>query len=832
MESDQDPTKVNSTDTGAAEERKGKLARRTFDVSGMTCASCAARVERALKKVKGVHLASVNFATERATVEFEKDAVDLSWLKDAVAKAGYQLGVGGERAALRIVDMECSSCARRVERALKKAPGATSAAVNFATETAAVEFNPLETSIGDLILAVENAGYHAVVEELAPQDEPAQRMLAARSRLITVWALTAPVIVLMFFEMFLRWKFPAFEFVMVPLSAVAVLWPGFGTHRDSAKVLRHGQANMSVLISIGTLVSLGTGPAKLLGAPIQSYAGVAAMIMAFHLTGRYIEAIAKGRASQAIRKLLELGAKTAHVLADGQEREVPVEELQLGDVMLIRPGEKVPTDGEVVSGESSVDESMATGESMPVRKTVGDEAIGATVNQNGVLHVRVTKVGKETFLAQVIRMVQEAQGSKVPIQEFADRITSYFVPVVLVVAALTLLSWLLFPSFFREVLLGAQGVIFWINPNLSALSLAILAAVAVLVIACPCALGLATPTALMVGSGVGAQRGILIRSGEAIQIMREAHAVVFDKTGTVTKGKPEVVDVVPASGQTPDEVLRLAASVEVASEHPLGNAVKESAVARSLELSEAREFSAVPGKGVRARVGGNSVLVGSRKLMDEHAISYDHLADELRSLEDEAKTAMLVARDKQVLGILAVADTLKDDSVEAIRALQAMGLLTVMLTGDNERTAQAIAKKVGIARVLANVLPGDKVREIKRLQDEVGVVAMVGDGINDAPALTQANVGVAIGTGTDVAIEASDITLVRGDLTGVVSAIKLSRATFAKIKQNLFWALFYNVIAIPAAMLGLLHPVIAEIAMAASSINVVTNSLRLKRAKI
>lgn len=809
-----------------------EFAKRTFEVRGMTCASCAGRVERALKKVQGVREASVNLATEKATVEFEKDAVDVSWLKDAVAKAGYQLGAEGERVNLRILDMECSSCARRIERALKKTPGVISASVNFASETAAVAFDPLETSVGDLILAVENAGYHAVIKEMEREDEAARRMLAARSRLIKVWVLTAPVIVLMFFEMFLGWKFPGYELAMVALSAVAVLWPGFGTHRDSAKVLRHGQANMSVLISMGTIVSLGTGPAKLLGAPIQSYAGVAAMIMAFHLTGRYIEAIAKGRASQAIRKLLELGAKTAHILVDGQEKEVSVEELQLGDVMLVRPGEKVPTDGEVISGESSVDESMATGESMPVRKSVGDEVIGATVNQNGVLHVRVTKVGKETFLAQVIRMVEEAQGSKVPIQEFADRITSYFVPVVLVVAALTFVSWLVFPSFFKGVLLSAHGVVRWVNPNEGVISLGILAGVAVLVIACPCALGLATPTALMVGSGVGARRGILIRSGEAIQIMRGIRAVVFDKTGTITKGKPEVTDVLPGLGQTAEEVLRLAASVEVASEHPLGSAIAQGAAARNLKLTEAQEFSAIPGKGVRARVGGSVVLVGSRKLMDEEGVSHEHLAKELRSLEDEAKTAMLVARDKEVLGVVAVADTPKEDSADAIKELRSMGLLAVMITGDNERTARAIAGKVGIDRVLANVLPGDKAREIQRLQDELDVVAMVGDGINDAPALTQANVGIAIGTGTDVAIEASDITLVRGDLSGVVSAIKLSRATFAKIKQNLFWALFYNVIAIPAAMLGLLHPVIAEIAMAASSINVVTNSLRLKRTKI
>jgi Cu+-exporting ATPase len=622
-----------------------------------------------------------------------------------------------------------------------------------------------------------------------------------------------------------------FDLGMIALAAPVLFGPGWPTLRSAFKAIRHGSANMDVLIAMGTLISLATGPATIFFA-VANYSGVAGMIMAFHLTGRFVEARAKGRASQAIKRLLELGAKTAHVLVDGEEREVPIDQVRVGDIMVVRPGEKIPTDGEVVEGESAIDESMATGESMPINKRPGDAVIGATVNQEGLLKVKATQVGRDTFLSQVIKMVEECQGSKVPIQEFADKVTAYFVPIVLGVAVATLVAWLAFPGFFQPVLSWASTFIPWVNPGVGTVTLAIVAAVAVLVIACPCALGLATPTALMVGSGIGAQNGVLIRRGEGIQTLKEVHTIVFDKTGTITKGKPEVTDLVPADGWDVARLLGTIATAESGSEHPLGRAFVERAKADGIKLENISDFTALRGRGVVARLEGREVLVGSRKLMSESGIEPAPWEAEMQRLEGEAKTAMLVAVDRQIAGVAAVADTLKDDSVAAIRELERMGVETAILSGDNQRTVEAIAREVGISRVLAEVLPDGKVDEIKRLQEEVGTVAMVGDGINDAPALTQANVGIAIGTGTDIAIEASDVTLVRGDLSSVVTAIKLSRATFRKIRQNLFWAYFYNTVAIPLAILGLLHPVIAEAAMAISSISVVTNANLLRRARI
>jgi Cu+-exporting ATPase len=551
------------------------------------------------------------------------------------------------------------------------------------------------------------------------------------------------------------------------------------------------------------------------------------MIMAFHLLGRYIEESAKGRASQAIRKLLELGAKTAWIIQDGREVEVPIEDVQVGDVIVVRPGEKIPTDGLVREGESAVDESMATGESMPVNKRPEDEVIGATINQEGLLKVEATRIGRDTFLSQVIKLVDEAQGTKIPIQEFADKVTSIFVPIVIGIAILTFLSWVLFARF-METVLEVGSFLPWVDPNLGIITLAVTSTVAVLVIACPCALGLATPTALMVGSGRGAEHGILIRSGDAIQTMKDVRVIAFDKTGTITKGQPGVTDVVPAVGYAEAEVLRLAASVEQGSEHPLGRSIVLRAQELGLDIEEPKEFQAIRGKGVQGNLGTRLVLAGSRRLMRENDISTESFEATLAKLEDEAKTAMIIAAEGEIAGVIAVADTLKDDSVNAIRELHEMGLQTAMITGDNSRTAQAIGRTVGIDHVLAEVLPDGKVAEVQKLQDRFGMVAFVGDGINDAPALTQANVGIAIGTGTDIAIEASDITLVRGELTGIVEAINLSLATWRKIKQNLFWAFFYNVAMIPLAIIGWMYPVLAEIAMATSSISVVTNANRLR----
>ena len=809
----------------------------TLPVQGMTCASCVSHVAHALEKVPGVAQVQVNLATEKATVTFDNGPVPLTDLIQAVRETGYD--VPTETVTLPIGGMTCASCVSHVEHALKGVPGVLDAVVNLATEKATVTFIPGVAGLADFKRAVAETGYEvlevpeagAVGEE--EEDEAERKMREARFRMRVAWIFTVPIILWMFAEMFFGILWPSatlYNLGMILLALPVLFWVGWRTYRSGLVAVRHGYANMDTLIALGTGVSLLTGPASFFF-PVANYAGVAAMIMAFHLTGRYVEESAKGRASQAIRKLLELGAKTARVIRDGQEVEVPIEDVQVGDVMVVRPGEKIPTDGVVLEGESAVDESMATGESMPVNKRPGDEVIGATVNQEGLLKVRATRVGKDTFLAQVIKLVEECQGSKVPIQEFADRVTGVFVPVVIGIAVLTLLAWIVAPSAMQP-LVRAGTFLPWVNPDLGVVTLAIVSMVAVLVIACPCALGLATPTALMVGSGMGAEHGILIRSGEAIQTLKDVRVIIFDKTGTITKGKPEVTDVVAINGFDQALLLETAAAAERGSEHPLGRAIVERAQAEGLALAEPREFQAIRGKGIVASVNGNRVLVGSRRLMEEHGLDPTPLEETLRQLEEEAKTAMLVALDGQLAGVIAVADTLKEDSVAAIQELRQMGLETAMITGDNRRTAQAIARRVGIDHVLAEVLPDGKVTEVQKLQERFGLVAFVGDGINDAPALTQANVGIAIGTGTDIAIEASDVTLVRGELTGVVEAINLSRATFRKIKQNLFWAFFYNVVMIPLAVIGWMHPVLAEVAMATSSITVVTNANTLRRVDI
>lgn len=807
----------------------------TIPVQGMTCASCVNHVGRALKKVPGVADAQVNLATEKATVFFAEEAVPLAQLVSAIAEAGYR--VPTESTTLNIAGMTCASCAAHVERALRKLPGVLEANVNLATERAAVTYVSGLSSLADFRRAVADAGYQVVEQPAAaekePEDEVERRLRQARRRMVTAWAFTAPLILWMLPEMLFGIMWPShtlFNLGMVLLALPVLLWAGRRTYRSGLTAALHGYANMDTLISLGTGVSLLSGLASFFF-PVANYAGVSAMIMAFHLTGRYVEEMAKGRASRAIRKLLELGAKTARVLRDGQEVEVPIAEVRVGDVMLVRPGEKIPTDGRILEGESAVDESMATGESMPVNKRPGDEVIGATINQEGLLKVEATRIGKETFLAQMVKLVEQAQSSKVPIQEFADRVTSVFVPVVLGIALLTGLAWLAFPNA-MSALVRAGSFLPWVNPHLGLATLAIVSTVAVLVIACPCALGLATPTALMVGSGLGAEHGILIRSGEALQRLQDVRLIVLDKTGTITKGKPEVTDILPMSGHEAREVLRKAASAEQGSEHPLGRAVVARAQAEGLRLAAPQAFQALRGRGVVAEIEGHEVLVGSRTLISERGLGLASLEESLQRLEEDGKTAMLVAEDGEIIGILAVADALKEDSALAIRELERLGLRTAMITGDNRRTAEAIARQVGVEHVVAEVLPEGKVAEVRRLRERFGPVAFVGDGLNDAPALAQADVGIALGTGTDIAIEAGDVTLVRGHLTGVVEAINLSRATLRKIKQNLFWAFFYNVIMIPLAVIGWMHPLLAEVAMATSSVTVVTNANLLRRVDI
>src|SRR6056297_1188898 len=812
----------------------------TLNIKGMSCAACSQAVEKALNKKEGVQEANVNLPTEKVYVKYDPFKVTVEDLIETVQNSGYDVNRKKEKISFHVDGMNCASCSQAVEKALAEADGVYEANVNIANDTGSIIYDQNILSKDELKELVNSSGYEITkfYDEESYQkskEKDIKKVKKAKNKMIGTWLFTIPIMLWMVPEMFFGIVWPnhtIFNLGMIMLALPPLLYFGRQTYISAYKSVIHGGANMDVLIAMGTGAAFITGPFVFF-TPMANYAGISAMIMAFHLTGRYIEEKAKGRASQAIKKLLEMEAKTATIIENDSEKEVPIEEVKTGDIMVVKPGEKIPTDGKIIEGSTLIDESMATGESMPVERSIGDEVIGATVNQNGLIKVKALKVGKDTFLSQVIKMVEEAQGTKVPIQEFADRITSIFVPTVIIIALITFVLWLLFPGILRDVGIWAQSFLPWVNPTLGTLTLALFATIAVLVIACPCALGLATPTALMVGSGMGAENGVLIRKGEAIQTMKDIHTIVFDKTGTITKGKPEVTDITGFKNHSKDEVLKTAAAVENGSEHPLGEAIVNKAKDKDLTIQKIKEFNAVTGKGVQAKIEAEQVLVGSKKLMQENDIKItNEIKNKMHSLEDEGKTAMLIALGNEIIGIIAVADTLKEDSINAINELKELDIKTAMITGDNKRTAQAIAKQVGIDHVVSEVLPDGKVDEIKKLQDRFGTIAMVGDGINDAPALTQANVGIAIGTGTDIAIESSDITLVRGDLSSVVTAVKLSRATFRKIKQNLFWAFIYNTVAIPVAVLGLLHPVIAEIAMATSSITVVTNANTLRRVNI
>jgi len=807
-----------------------------IDVLGMTCAACANTVERRLNRAEGVREAHVNIGTERASITFDPTILDVSRLVEQVREAGYDAAV--ERAVLPIGGMTCAACVRHVERALSRVPGVLDVTVNLATERATLSFLPASATRADFERAVETAGYEVLPDVSSDlladaPDLETIKMRDARRRMWIAWAFAGPIVILMLMHMVfgIHWAgMTTMDLVLMSLALPVLLWPGWPTFRSAWNAVRHGNANMDVLIAMGTGASWLSAPLSLV-TPLASYGGVSAMIMAIHLTGRYIEASARGRASQAIRRLLQMGAKQATLLVDGHEYQVPLAQVRVGDVLLVRPGEKIPTDGLLLEGESAVDESMATGESMPVTRRPGDALIGATVNQGGLLRVQATRVGADTFLSQVIRMVEQAQGTRVPIQAFADRVTAVFVPVVIGVALLTALLWLFAGDVLRGVLVAVESFLPWVDPDASILTLVLAATVSVLVVACPCALGLATPTALMVGSGMGAQQGVLIRNGAAIQTLNGVRVVAFDKTGTLTVGKPRVTTIVARDGDD-RAVLALAASAEQGREHPLGQALVQEATARGIPLAEIQDFRAVRGQGVVASVQGELVRVGSRDLLREAGIDSSLVEPELAGLESQAQTSMLVARGARIIGIVAVADPIRPESAAVIERLASLGIRTAMLTGDNPHTAQAIADQAGIDHVLAGVLPEAKVSEIIRLQERYGPVAMVGDGINDAPALSQADVGIAIGTGTDIAIESADVTLLSGDLGGVVRAVRLGRATYAKIRQNLFWAFFYNVVMIPLAVMGLMHPALAELAMAFSSVSVVTNANLLRRVDI
>ncbi|MDP1709003.1 MAG: heavy metal translocating P-type ATPase [Gammaproteobacteria bacterium] len=752
----------------------------------------------------------------------------------------HAASAAGGHARLIVPGMGSDHCAGLVSESIKRLSGISDVSTNIANHKVAVRFDPSATTTDEIRSAVERAGYDvAAVEEGTMRGRSAESGDAEERYLTQAWQRlwiaaipTTLIMILMGLHMF--WQpIPGYlSLVAVLAFPVVFLYGGWATHRSAWRSLTNRTANMDVLISMGSL------PPYLIGLigfvyPMTSFIEMAATIMSFHMLGRYLETRAKGRASQAIKKLITLGAKTATVIKDGREVEVPVAELEVGDVMAVRPGAKIPTDGEIVEGAGHVDESIATGESVPVEKGPGDAVLGATINKEGFLKIRATRVGADTFLAQVIRLVEEAQGSKVPIQEFADRVTGHFVPAVILISVASFVMWLLIPETLWPILEWGASFLPWVDPELTPLMTGLLSAVAVLVIACPCALGLATPTAIMVGSGLGAERGVLIRSGEAIQTLKDIKAVVLDKTGTITEGRPALTDVVTANGFSQDEVLMLAASLEKGSEHPLGEAIIKGAEAKGLTLQAIEGFAAIPGHGVNGKVGDRDVLLGNAKLMQERDVDSAALQGEWQRLASEGRTPMFVAVDGRAAGLVAVADTVKTDSKVAIAALMEMGIHVVMITGDNERTARYVASQVGIDEVLAGILPEGKVDAVRQLQAKYGdKVAMVGDGINDAPALKQANVGIAIGAGADVAIEAADVTLVKGELSKVVEAIRLSRATFRKIIENLFWAWFYNLAAIPIAAVGLLHPMIGVIAMTVSSLSVIGNSLRLKQVRL
>jgi len=822
---------VTSATTGFNPERT--LTRIELPVSGMPLKEHLTHLESTLRALEGVSEVNVNVKANRLEVQYDAGKVDVAQLVGAVKSVGFQ--VGGTNIKIGIENLRCASCVKFIEDELKATQGVLNANVNIATQEATVDYLPQNTTLAELNKAIETWGYKP---RPATSDAPVDKQEEAHAReyrklmnkfwfaaaisvivMVTAYYQVVPILRdLSMVSLRMLWGVTAL------LTLPVMFWSGSDFFTGAWAAFKHRSANMNTLITLGTGAAWLYSTFAILFPSVfpegtsEPFYDVVAVVIALVVLGQALELRAKGQSSSAIKKLLGLQAKTARVIRDGKEMDLPVEEVLVGDVIQVRPGEKVPVDGVIVEGSSAVDESMLTGESLPASKKMGDEVIGATINKTGAFKFRTTKVGKDTALAQIVKMVQDAQNSKAPIARLADIISGYFVPIVMILAVWTFVIWFV---------VGPQPQFVY----------ALVTSVTVLIIACPCALGLATPMSLMVGIGKGAESGILIRSGEALQTARAIQTVVLDKTGTITKGKPELTDVVTMDdGQwTMEEILRFSASVEKVSEHPLAQAIVEGAQARKLELAEVKDFDAIPGHGVSAKVEGKSILIGNLKLMNRENIALGSLEEKSKSLADDGMTPMFIALDGKAAGIIAVADTVKEDSAEAIAALQKMGIEVVMITGDNRRTAEAIARKVGITRVLAEVLPEDKANNIQQLQAEGKKVAMVGDGINDAPALAQADVGLAIGTGTDVAIEASDITLIKGSLKGVVTAIEVSRATMNNIYQNLVGAFFYNTLGVPVAMgvlfpfFGLLlSPLIAGAAMAFSSVTVVGNANRLR----
>ena len=817
------------------------MENKSFAIEGMTCASCAQTVEKAAKKVRGVTQASVNLATEKLSIEYNEPTFSVENLQKAVDNSGYELiAQEGKTQTFAIEGMTCASCAQTIEKAVGKLSGVDKASVNLATEKMQVSYNPSAISVSDVTGAVSNSGYAAVLETTDTQDnsraekreKKEKRMKQLSDRFGISIIFTIPVLIISMGPM-VGMPLPnivdpminAFNFsllqLILTLPIMVVSWEYF---QKGFKTLFKGHPNMDSLIALGTasafVYSLAATIRTGLGYGNFSdllYYEVTGVILALHTLGLFLEERSKGQMSSAIEKLVNLAPKTARVIRNGVEQEITVDEVALGDVIRVRPGESMPVDGVVVEGRTSVDESMLTGESIPVEKESGDEVIGASINKNGSIDYRATRVGSDTTLSKIIKLVEDAQGSKAPIARMADIITGYFVPIVIALAVLAGIAWLI---------AGQSGIF--------ALSVII----TTLVIACPCALGLATPTSIMVGTGKGAEHGVLIKSGEALETTHNLDTIVFDKTGTLTEGKPIVTDILVTPLITKENLLYYAASGETGSEHPLGEAIVQKSKEENMTLAKPDHFEAIPGYGIRVEIEGKDMYIGNRKLMLEQKIDLSSMEKESDRLADEGKTPMYLSVDGELAGIIAVADTLKENSMKAVKELRRRGVEVIMITGDNKRTAKAIAKQVGIDSVLSEVLPEDKAEEVKKLQEAGKEVAMVGDGINDAPALAQADVGIAVGSGTDVAIESADIVLMRNDLTAVLTAIDLSHATLRNIKQNLFWAFAYNLVGIPVAM-GLLYifggplmsPMFAAVAMSFSSVSVLLNALRLRRFK-
>ncbi len=828
---------MGKTEANVAPHAGAALEHVVIPVTGMTCPDCTQRIEKALLARAGVAHAAANLNTGVAVVDYDASSAKVADFLEAVREAGFTPGTS--RTRLRIKGMTCASCVTAVERALTQTPGVLSAAVNPATAQADVVYQPRVVEFEGLRRAIEASGYEATeapaASEGAVDQQEQERQQEYRTLMRKFWfaaVIALPVMAFSYPDLVpgLREWMPMGSVarrvvwtLLGVLTLPVMLWSGSQFYTGMWAGLKHRSANMHTLIAIGitaafvySVVAVAFPQLFPEAALAEVFWDVTVVVVALVVLGMALEVKAKGRTSEAIKKLIGLQAKTARVVRDGKEIDLPVEEVVVNDIVVVRPGEKIPVDGEVIEGASAVDESMITGESIPVEKRLGGEVIGATLNKTGSFKFRATKVGKDTALANIIRMVQDAQGSKAPIQRVVDQVAGYFVPAVMILAVLAFVAW------------------YDIGPD-PRIVYATIVLVTTLIIACPCALGLATPTSLTVGIGKGAENGILIRSGDALQTAKRLTAIVLDKTGTITKGEPALTDVVAAKGFKEDEVLRLAASLERGSEHPLGEAIVAGAEARNIALADAGDFAAIPGHGVSGRVNGQTILLGNAKLMRERKVDIAGLTAAWERLAEEGKTPMFVAVGGKPAGLVAVADTLKPDSKSAIAALKELQLEVVMITGDNRRTADAIARQVGVDRVLAEVLPQDKAHEVQKLQLEGKVVSMVGDGINDAPALAQADVGMAIGTGTDVAIEASDITLIKGSLTGVVTAMQISRATMRNVYQNLFGAFIYNTLGVPVAM-GVLYPffslllspLIAAAAMAFSSVTVVTNANRLR----